>query len=134
LSVSARSNQTAFEVNSSNADFDEVSFAFGANWYPVALPYAVAAPAVFLGMYFRTGWGNATAPTIDETANFTLISFPGIRGGLRYNFRNNLGLRIVASLETLELKQYEANRVDSAYEDQIKLVEGKMGFGIAYSF
>jgi hypothetical protein len=134
LNASVRMNKSAFETTNINVDLDEYSVGFGANWYPLFNPYAIEAPVIFLGMFFRTGFARGTAPSVAQKANYTILSAPGFITGLRYNFKNNIGLRITASMETLRLERYEASRLASAFPERTDLVEGKMGLGFVYSF
>ena len=129
-----RSNKTATESQSFNTNVDETSLAVGANWYPWYKPYAVESPVVFMGTYIRSGLATLNAPSASESAKYTVLSLPGFRAGLRYIFRNNVGLRIVASMETLKLDRYQTSSVGSVLPDHANLVDGKVGFGMTYSF
>ena len=129
-----RSNQNAFETNSRNASLDEYSLAGGANWYPLYAPYIVEAPVLFFGTYIRSGFADVVAPGFGEKGRYTVLSLPGFRGGMKYNFKNNLGLRIVASMETLQIERFGKSKTTTNLPDQASIVEGKMGIGFAYSF
>lgn len=134
FSGSIRLNKTAFEAEEQNVNFDETSLTLGANWYPLYASYEREAPVLFFGLYLRTGWGQATAPIAGEKANYTLIGAPGFRGGMKYNFRNNVGLRLSASIETLQLEQYETSKVASVLPEQTNIPEAKLNFALVYSF
>lgn len=134
LHASVRSNKTALETSNSNASVDETSISLGANWYPLYVPYAVESPVIFLGTFMRSGWASIEAPTIGEKANYTVLSLPGFLAGLRYNFRSGVGLRVVGSLETLQLERFQSNKLVAVLPDRTNLVDGKMGFGFLYSF
>jgi hypothetical protein len=134
LDGSFRTNKTALQTKGHNTAVDEYSLAIGTNWYPVYAPYAIESPVVFLGAYVRSGFANLTAPTAQETAKYTALAFPGFRAGFKYILRNNIGLRIVASMETLQLEKYQSSKANSILPDSTSLVEAKLGFGLAYSF
>jgi hypothetical protein len=134
LNTSFRLNHTAFEANSFNANFNEYSFTFGTNWYPWYAPYAVESPVFFLGAYLRSGYGKADVPTIGEKANYTILSLPGLRVGMKYYMRNNWGLRFIMSFETLKIERYEASKFSSVLPENTNLVEGKFGFGLTHAF
>jgi hypothetical protein len=134
LNATIRSNQTAFETNNVNASVDEFSFSFGANWYPLYAPHAIESPSIFFGAYIRSGWATVEAPSVAENSNYTLLGLPGFRGGMKYNFKNNVGLRVALSIETLNLDRYEQSKLNSVLPDQANVVEGKMNFALAYSF
>ena len=129
-----RMNQSAFDAGTANADYEEYSFHLGANWYPVYAPYAQTAPVVYVGTYIRSGLVTAKAPTIAEKANYTVLTMPGFRVGMKYLFRNNFGVRVSLSFETLMLEQYEASKKNSNLPDKQNLTEGKLGIGLAYAF
>lgn len=134
LNATFRTNKTAFESENFNASVDELSVSAGVNWYPLYAPYAIEAPVVFLSTYIRSGTASVKAPSADEKSNYTLLTLPGFRGGMRYNFKNNVGLRLALSLEKLQLDRYEQSKFGSSLPDQANLVEGKMNFALAYSF
>lgn len=134
LNASVRSNKTAFESENQNVSFDETSFTLGANWYPLYAPYVTEAPVIFLGLYFRSGWGQAVAPTVNEKANYTVLSAPGVRAGMKYNFRNNLGIRLMGTLESMSLDSYEQSKIDAVLPNSTSLPDGKLNFALAYSF
>jgi hypothetical protein len=134
INSSFRLARSAFEADSFNADVDEYSVTLGANWYPVHAPYAIEAPVFLLGAYIRSGYARVVAPTPDEKANYTVLSMPGLRAGMKYLLRNNFGLRLIFSMETLKLEQYESSKLDSILPSSTNLVEGKFGIGITYGF
>lgn len=134
LDASFRMNKSAFEAENKNARYDEISAAAGFNWYPIYAPYAVESPSIFLGMYLRSGTASAEAVSVSEKANYTVLAMPGVRAGMRYNFKNNVGLRLALTLETLKLDRYEQSSFNSVLPDQADLVEAKMNFALAYSF
>jgi len=134
LNGSVRVNKTAMEAGGYNSDVDELSGALGLNWYPVYSPSAIEAPSVFIGTYLRSGTATIVAPSADEKANYTLISFPGFRAGMKYNFKNKVGLRIALSMETLNLDRYEQSSFSPVLPEEATLFEAKMNFGLAYSF
>lgn len=134
LNATVRTNKTAFESENKNASVDELSFTAGVNWYPLYASYALESPAIFFGTYIRSGWATVKAPSVDEQSNYTVLALPGFRTGMKYNFRNNVGLRIALSMETLSLDRYEQSKFDSVLPNQATLFEGKMNFAIAYSF
>lgn len=134
VTASYRNNKTAFEASNFNSSLDENSFSLGVNWYPVYASYAIEAPVLFLGAYMRSGWAHAEAPSANEKSNYTLLTLPGVRAGMKYNFKNNFGLRLSASMETLQLDRYEQSEFGANLPDQASVAEGKMNFAMVYSF
>ncbi len=134
LNGTLRLNQTAFAANSVNADLNERSVTLGANWYPFYAPYTIEVPVIFLGAYFRSGLASAKFPSTNESANYTVFSLPGLRAGFKFLMRNNFGLRLLVSLETLKLERYESSKIASALPSTTNLAEAKIGFGLVYAF
>jgi hypothetical protein len=134
LNATLRSNKTAMDAGNYNADVNETSVSAGLNWYPLYAPHSIEAPAIFLGTYIRSGTASATAPTVNEKANYTVLSLPGFRAGLRYNLKNNIGIRVSLSMETLNLDRYQQSKTGSVLPDQANIAEGKMNIALAYSF
>ena len=134
LNGSFRSNKTAFESENYNTRIDEMSLSAGLNWYPVYPPHAIEAAVIFVGTYIRSGTASAESPSLGEKSNYTVLSLPGLRGGMKYNFKNKFGLRIAFSLEELQLNRYEQSQFGSLLPDETSLMEGKMNFALAHSF
>jgi len=134
LNATFRMNYTAFEAQTYNSDLDEYSLSLGTNWYPLYAPYAVESPIMYLGVYLRSGFASAYAPTPDEKANYTVLSLPGFRAGFKYLLRNHLGIRLQASMETLKIERYESSSLNSVLPENTNLVEAKIGVGLAYAF
>jgi len=134
LNATFRLNYTAFQADDYNADLNEHSISFGTNWYPLYVPYAVESPILYLGTFFRTGFANANAPTANEKANYTVMSLPGFRAGFKYLTQHRIGIRLQASMETLKIERYEANRFTSVLPERANLVESKLGFALTYAF
>lgn len=129
-----RLNYTAFEAESFNADLNEYSLSLGTNWYPIYAPYTLVSPILYFGTYIRSGFAKANAPTPNEQANYTIISFPGFRAGFKYIFRNRIGIRLQATMETLKIERYEASKLNTVLPERANLVETKLGVGLAYAF
>lgn len=134
IAGSVRSNNAAFAVDNFNADLIEWSVALGINWYPLYTPYATEAPVVFIGSYFRSGIARAEIPSANESGNYGILSYPGFNAGLRYIFKNDISLRIVASMETLNLERYKSSSEGSLLPTSTKVFDGRMNVGIGYSF
>lgn len=134
LNATFRINQTGFEIDGKNASLDEQSLTAGINWYPLYVPYAVDSPALFLGMYVRSGWGQVKAPTTNERGKYTILAAPGFRAGIRYNFKNNFGFRASLSMESLSLDRYEFSQYNGTLPEQVSVADGKLNLALAYSF
>lgn len=131
---SGRANKSAAYLNPYNSDINELSLAGGVNWYPFFAPYDYEKFNLFVGTYIRSGVANMVAPSAGENANYTVLALPGFKGGFKYNFKNNISLRIVASMETLKLEQYKSSEVVSVLPQTKDVVEFKTAFGMAVAF
>lgn len=129
-----RLNKPAFEASGYNASVDETSYAFGLSWYPLYAAYEVEVPAFFIGSYLRSGTATVKVPSVGEKANYTVYSFPAFIGGMKFNFKNNVGLRIALSMETLQLERYQQSQFAPILPESTKFFEAKMNFSLAYSF
>jgi hypothetical protein len=134
VNATVRMNRTALEISSFNSDLNEYSATLGVNWYPLYKPYAVEAAVLFLGTYIRSGFAQVISPTAGERANYTLSSMPGFRGGMKYLMRNNFGVRLMLSMESVQLDRYESSRFNALLADRTSYVEGKFSVGLAYAF
>lgn len=134
LEASGRANKTASYLNAYNADINEISVAGGLNWYPLNAPYSYETFLLFVGTYVRSGFASLLAPTAGEKASYTILALPGFKTGFKFTFRNNVSLRIVASVETLKLEQYASSEVVSLLPQTTDVVELKTSFGLAYAF
>lgn len=129
-----RNNRNALEVSNLNANFNDYTFRIGSNWYPFKAPYLIETPLIFIGTFFRTGYGNIEVPEISQKANYTVYSLPAFHAGVKYMFRSHFSARAIASIETLSLERYEANQYAAAMPQNRKLFESKIGVGLGYSF
>lgn len=134
LNGTLRINNTAFESSGYNSELNELSVTAGANWYPFTRPYDIETLVTFFSLYLRTGNATAKTPTTGQSSKYTLLSFPGLRGGFKYNLKNNFGLRLALSMETLKLDRYEQSQLGSSLPDQVSIFESKVNFALTYSF
>lgn len=134
LTGSFRFNQTAFESSLYNSRVNEFSLAGGINWFPIYPPYVIDAPLIFLGAHIRSGSATAEAPALNDKSSYTVLVIPGIRTGMKYNLRNDVGLRIAIGLEKLQFERYNKNKGTSVLPDNKSVLEAKINFAFAYSF
>lgn len=134
LNAGGKRGATAFDSNGTNVDFDLYTGLLGANWYPFYAPYVQHAPLVFFGTFVRSGYGTANSPSRNVGARYSVFGFPGFRAGMRFILRNNVGLRIVGSMETLKLERSEVSGQGTELAESDSLVEGKLNVGLSYSF
>jgi len=125
---------SAFFATQRNVNLTHYSSTFGFNWYLNQTPYKIHSPLLFIGGFGRIGYAQAASPVTMDEAKYNLFSFPGLRTGVRMNFKNRISLRLVASIETLKLERYEANKVGTFLDQRYNLLESKLIFGLSYLY
>jgi hypothetical protein len=134
LNAGFRSQKNAFEVRALNADFEERSVSLGANWYPWYAPNVVNEAVIFLGTYLRSGFARVSLPQSGERGNYTVLSFPGLRAGVKYLVNSHFGVRLTVSFETQRIERYESSRSNSTLPSRSNLADAKVGVGLIYAF
>lgn len=124
----ARFVQDGVSVGQLNASSKEYSIGLGLTWHMLHSPFATAVNIPFLSVGLRTGVNKLTSN--GEEANYSMESFPTIAGGIKYNFRSGVGLRLAASLEKLILEQTESNQTISALPQKEEILEARLNLGL----
>ncbi|HLT23109.1 MAG TPA: hypothetical protein VKZ84_06690, partial [Bacteriovoracaceae bacterium] len=124
----------AIGIGARNFDRTDQSFTLGVNWYPFYAPYRVSAINLYVGTFFRAGQSKLRSEIYDEKANYTLLSIPGFRVGLRYTFKNKVSLRFIGSVETVGLERTGSNRYFSELPESITKTDMNLALGLGYSF
>jgi len=132
--VGFRLNRTAIENDNYNFAVDELSVRGGFNWYPLYSPATYEAACLFFGAYVRSGMATLDSISANNNGRYTVLTMPGFRGGMKYNFKNNVGIRISLSMETIEMDRYKQNTLGSSLPNRTQLFESKMNFALAYLF
>lgn len=130
--LSFRGNQDAYSIGDSNAVATEYSLNNSVYWYPWFKPNVVEENLFFFGLSFRFfGRTNLDIPANGEQGIYSVSSVPGIRAGVKYNFRSNWGLRVLASYENLVMTRIERNFVGDLPES-LNATDMKVSFGVSY--
>ena len=87
-----------------------------------------------LGASLRYGLMRARIPSLNEEANYQVSTFPGIRGGLKYNFNNSFGGRLAFGLEQINLEREVRSFDGGELPDRVSFLEGKMSFALSKFF
>ncbi len=124
----ARYVSDGVSVGQLNAQTLEYSLGLGMTWHFLHSPFASNTNIPFLSLGVRTGVVRLTSA--GEEANYSMESFPTIAGGIKYNFRSGIGLRLAASFEKLILEQTESNQTVSALPQKEEILEGRLSFGV----
>lgn len=127
---SVRYVEDGVSIGNLNARSQEYSLSLGVTWHPFETPFSIDRNVPFIGVGFRTGVTNLSTPSTRDEANYYLLSFPVIVGGLKYSFRSGLGLRVAMSVEKLTLEQTEANREVSSLPTRQDILDGRVNFGL----
>ena len=130
--LSLRGNQDAYSIGNSNAVASEYSLNNSVYWYPWLKPNVVEENLFFFGLSFRFfGRTNLDIPANGEQGIYSVSSVPGVRAGVKYNFRSNWGLRVLASYENLVMTRIERNFVGDLPES-LNATDMKVSFGVSY--
>lgn len=127
-------NDDAVGLAGKNFDRNDQSFTMGLNWFPFFAPYAEKVINIYLGTYFRAGYSKMRSSFYDEKANYTLMSIPAFRAGLRYTFRNKVSLRMVGSIETASFEKSGSSVFNSSLPSSFTKTDMNLAFGLGYSF
>jgi hypothetical protein len=117
-----------------NADVIELSGAFHVNWYPFVPPNAIKENIPYLGILFRYGLASVDATTFGEIGNYAVLTRPGFRGGIKYNFTSGLSLRFTLSFEKILLDRLASTQNFAIMPARDEIIEGKLGFGVMKFF
>jgi len=131
--VEMRLSNDGYAIVDTNAQSFEFSFAGALNWYPFLPPNSIEENLFFFGVGFRYGRAKLSVVNVGEQGLYALSSFPSIRAGVKYNFRNRFGLRLMTSFETLSLSRIERNVVNILPEN-LTATDVRLTASVAYFF
>jgi len=134
IEVSARRSQDGFYTGSANVKSVEYSGALHINWYPYKLPSMVDVNIPYIGILFRTGISTLYSDSLGERGNYQLFGFPGVKGGIKYNFKNAYGVRLTASFERIRVERLVRSADSGLLPDRANYLDGKVGIGISKFF
>jgi hypothetical protein len=131
LQVSGRRAQDSYYGGSLNVAQTEYSLAGHLNWYPFYDATVVDANIVFFGALFRYGMATARNNSTGENGNYQVFTLPGFRAGVKYNFKNSIGVRLVGSYESIRSERIVKSADNGTLPDRAFYKEGKISFGIS---
>jgi hypothetical protein len=134
IEASLRRAEDAFTTGTLNAVSTEYSGALHFNWYPFISPNSIETNIVYIGLTMRYGLMRAAIFSLNEQANYQVYSFPGLRGGIKYNFNNGFGARIAFGLEQLNIEREVRSFDGGELPDRVSYLEGKMSFALSKFF
>lgn len=131
VEASARRSQDGLYGGEANFKSVEYSVAAHINWYPYHIPSMVGVNIPYIGLVFRTGIVTLSSDSLGEQGNYQMTGFPGIRGGIKYNFENSYGVRLTGSFERLNLERLVRNADTGLLPDRTSYLDGKIGIGLS---
>jgi hypothetical protein len=131
LEVSLRRAQDGYNGGSSNVTSLSYSMAFHVNWYPYYGPNIMQRNIVYVGLLARYGFARLSSEAAGEVGNYQLSSFPGLRGGVKYNFNNSFGVRVTTAFENISVDRIVRSADQGSLPDRANYYEGKIGFGLS---
>ncbi|MAX65951.1 MAG: hypothetical protein CME66_03355 [Halobacteriovoraceae bacterium] len=134
VELSARRALDAFFGGDLNVRSTEYSLAAHLNWYPFYLPNTIERNIFYVGLLARFGLASLSNKTADEVGTYQLYSFPGLRGGIKYNFANGYGVRLVASYENIRVDRIKKSNDDGVLPDRTSYFDGKISVGLTKFF
>lgn len=134
VEASVRRSEDAFTTGTFNAVSTEYSGAFHFNWYPFTSPNTIESNIVYFGLTMRYGLMRASIPSLNEEANYQVYTFPGFKGGIKYNFNNGFGGRLAFGLEQINLEREVRSFDGGQLPDRLSFLEGKMSFALSKFF
>ncbi|MAZ49673.1 MAG: hypothetical protein CME65_14020 [Halobacteriovoraceae bacterium] len=134
IELSGRFARDAYFGGELNAKSLEYSVAAHLNWYPFRRPSTIDANIVYIGAVFRYGFASLSNETNNETGNYQIFGFPGIRGGVKYNFTSKYGIRLTASIEELRSERIVRDNDIGTLPDRARYYDGRIGIGLSKFF
>ena len=135
LEISMRRALDGFYGGNLNITSEEYSVAGHINWYPFNKPGTMEENILFLGLHMRFGFARLSNATFDEVGNYQVFSFPGLRGGIKYNLKNGYGVRITTAYENIVVDRL-AKTTDEfgALPDRANYIEAKIAMSLSKFF
>jgi hypothetical protein len=134
LELSLRRAEDGLNTGNVNAISLAYSGALHINWYPFHPPNTIERNVVYMGMLFRTGVSALMIKSNNEVGNYQLMSIPGFRMGVKYNFSNSYGLRMTFAYENIRLDRIAKDDSSGALPDRENYLDGKLTIGLSKFF
>ncbi len=134
LEGSLRLAQDATSIGEMNAKIYEKTMSLGANWYPYVLPNTIEKNVFYLGLYFRSGFASLIVDSVGEDGQYVAASFPGLKAGSKYNFKNKVSFRLEGSMETVGLERISRSNSDGVLPNRSSYQDGRITFGMGWLF
>ena len=116
-----------------NAFINEISVTGTLFWFPSALPTVVESLVPMIGIGTRVGQAKIGIKTLEEEATYSVVSFPSVTGGIRYNFKSDIGLTLLATYSEISYARLNRNKVGNL-DESLKSYELNMGLNLSWNF
>lgn len=134
LETSFRQAKDGLDAGNLNVSSTEYSMGIHLNWYPYYGPEIVERNIVYLGLLTRFGYSRLVHDNLGEEGNYQVSTFPGLRAGIKYNFKNSYGVRLTTGLESIKISRITRSADEGALPNSASYLEGKIGFGLSKFF
>lgn len=134
LETSLRQAKDGYGAGDLNVQSTEYSMGIHINWYPYYGPETVGRNIIYLGLLTRFGYSRLVNETTGEEGNYQVSTFPGLRAGIKYNFKNSYGVRLTTGLENINVSRIKRSLDEGALPNNASYLEGKVGFGLSKFF
>ena len=132
--VGFRYAQDSMDVGEKNGLVRDLSTSLTFNYYPFYKPNAIEKNIFYLGAIARFGQAKIAINGSDEGGDFTSTSFPGLRAGVKYNFKNNWTMRATLTSERIIFERTTNADSTDDLDNRESLSEMKLAFGIGRFF
>ncbi|MDA8792452.1 hypothetical protein N9N67_04355 [Bacteriovoracaceae bacterium] len=130
LELQLRYSKDGTSVGYINGLVTETSAAFNINFYPFQMAQSVNTNIFYFSLYSRFGVATMETPSLGIGDTYALSSFPGIKANVKYNFTNQMGLRVYSSFETIQLDRITDNT--DLLPNREEYFDGRIGIALSY--
>ena len=117
-------------MTTANASLNEFTYGLNTYWYPFNLPGTIFKNLFFVGLGIRQG--TVAAETTLDSSSYSALVLPVISTGIRYHFDNQIGLRLLANMETFNLSQ--TSQTSGQFPASTSYTNMKVVGGFSYYF
>lgn len=126
--------KNAFSQGNLNALTTDKTLSLGLNYYFHHYLYSLEELIFLGGFYLKTGDAFVSLPATNDKSNYSVMSAPGFKLELKYNFRNQVGIGLRYSFESTLYDKYSSNSFSSALPDKKYLNISKVGLALTTIF
>ncbi len=132
--LSLRRANDGFFTGKLNAIIEETSIGLHLNYYPFKRMNTIEDTILYFGTHVRLGYARLLNNTYSEQGTYQVSSFPGLRVGLKYNFNNGFGVRLIGNYETIHVDRIYKAFKNGILPDRSSYQEAKVSIGLSKFF